>query len=76
MSLNTITDAVRELLSPEQWTIVRCATVIGVHLTEVQRSIVNCVTAVGQVASVVKCDLELLCMPELLNTYTFLFIEM
>ena len=35
MSLNTITDAVRELLSPEQWRIVRCATLIGVHLTEV-----------------------------------------
>ena len=43
MSLDAITDAVRELLSPEQWRIVRCATLIGLHLTEVQRSIVNCV---------------------------------
>ena len=51
MSLNTVTDVVRELLSPEQWTIVRCATLIGVHLTEVQRSIVSCVPAVGQLAS-------------------------
>ena len=69
MSLNTVTDVVRELLSPEQWRIVRCATLIGVRLTEVQRSIVNCVPAVGQVASVVKCDLELVCMPELIHTH-------
>ena len=34
MSLNAITDVVRELLSPEQWRIVRCATLVGVHLTE------------------------------------------
>ena len=51
MSLNTVTDVVRELLSPEQWRIVRYATLMGVHLTEVQRSIVNCVPAVGLVAS-------------------------
>ena len=40
MSLNTVTDVVRELLSPEQWRIVRCAALISVHLTEVQRSVI------------------------------------
>ena len=58
MSLNTVTDVVRELLSPEQWRIVRCATLIVVHLTEVQRSIVNRVPAVGQVIVSFKCVLE------------------
>ena len=50
MSLVAVTDVVRELLSPEQWRIVRCATLTDVTLTEVQRSIVNCVPvpAVGQ----------------------------
>ena len=38
MSLNTIAD-VRELLSPEQWTIARCATLISKGGTDD----VNCV---------------------------------
>ena len=29
MSLDTVADAVREMLSTEQWTIVRCATLIS-----------------------------------------------
>ena len=39
MSLDAVTDVVRELLSPEQWRIVRCATLTDAPLTEVQRNI-------------------------------------
>ena len=60
MSLVAVTDVVRELLSPEQWRIVRCATLTDVPLTEVQRNIVNCVPVLSQLLG--KTDGELLAL--------------